>query len=93
MTGCILVFDWEEAESEALMAKKDFQDYLERIRLKTETWLQKLGDEGLTGPDQKPQFFSSPLARAIYVMRHLQYHLGQLDAEMHRRGLKSPQWR
>ncbi len=81
------------AEPAALPAKESLLAYLDKTQTKTETWFRNLGDEGLIGPDKMPQFSPNPLVgRAIYVLRHLQYHLGQIDAEMNRRGLQSAEW-
>ena len=36
--------------------------------------------------------FVCPLEQALYLLRHTQYHHGQIDAEMHRRGCPSADW-
>lgn len=85
-------FDWEEAEAIELPSKTAVLGYLEDVRAKAGAWVQRRGDVGLTGPDVPHAFFASALEHASYVLRHTMYHLGHLDAELHRRGCCSPQW-
>lgn len=85
-------FDWKEAKAVELPGKPAVLGYLEDIRVKVEEWVQHHGDAGLMGPDVPHQYFGSALEHASYVLRHTMYHLGHLDAELHRRGCYSPEW-
>ncbi len=85
-------FDWEEAEAVELPSKTAVLGYLDDVRTKAESWVQLHADTGLIGPDLPHGHFLSALEHASYVLRHTMYHLGHLDAELHRRGCCSPEW-
>jgi uncharacterized damage-inducible protein DinB len=83
--------DWEESEPEALPDKAALLAYLERVQAKARRWINQLDDQGLL--EEPGAFhFLCPLEQALYLLRHTQYHHGQIDAEMHRRGCPSATW-
>ncbi|MBC7235036.1 MAG: DinB family protein [Chloroflexi bacterium] len=85
-------FDWEECEPTALPSRVDTLAFLDEVRAKIASKLDELEDRDLAGPDTPTGYFPTMADHLVYVLRHTQYHLGQLDAELHRRGLPSPQW-
>jgi hypothetical protein len=85
--------DWEEAQGQEFPGKAETLAYLEETKAKVEAWLRRLGDAGLVGPDASHKYFPTALEHALYTLRHLQYHLGQVDAVFNRRGIKSPEWK
>jgi len=85
-------FDWEEAPAEALPAKEAVSAFLDITEKKVRDWLMAMGDVGLAVKIKALPWLSCGLAVAAYVLRHSQYHLGQLDTLLHRKGLPSPEW-
>ncbi len=86
--------DWESAPKERLPSRQVVLDYLEDVRRANARWIDALGDVGLTAPDETfHDEGMTHLDRALYVLRHTHQHLGELCAEMRRRGLSRPGWR
>lgn len=87
--------DWETCLSQDLPSGDAMKAYVEEVRGKAVQRIEQLGDEGLLSPDKTMMRDDFPLAidHVIYALRHLQYHLGQIDTLLHQRGSKSPDWR
>ncbi len=86
--------DCLEMDPSRLPAQEEMLAYLKKVEASITAWLGEMKDDVLTKPDgfhYWPE--SSPLDRALYVMRHIHHHLGELFGEMHRRGLERPSWR
>lgn len=84
--------NWETSPVGDLSTRSQLVDDLDKTRAETESRLRKLGDDGLTGPDASHGYFPSALDHALYTMRHLQHHIGELNAELKRRGLPPGKW-
>ncbi len=87
--------DWEGATPEQLPTKEQSLTYLDEVQAKVEAWLKDASDSDMLSPDTEyPWTGSSVLGRALYVLRHTQSHLGELNAELRRRGLAArAKWR
>ncbi|MGD0462364.1 MAG: DinB family protein [Tepidisphaeraceae bacterium] len=74
--------------------KDQILDYAQQVEAKVKQWLLKHRD---------PQFLerqsiltgtgATVLDRSLYLLRHTQHHLGQINSELRRRGLPRGQWR
>lgn len=84
--------DWEECPAEALLSQPALLDYLDEVQAKAEGRVEVMGVEGLLGPDYAG-FFPTALEHVLYTLRHVQHHLGQINAELKTRGLSPAKWR
>ena len=86
-----------ESEPEQLLDREATLKHLGEIQNHVETWLRSMSDLDLLSPNSGFQpweeAWGSILERAVYLLRHAQHHLGQLTAELRRRGLSSAEWR
>jgi len=85
--------DWDTGPSENLPTKEELLLYLDRVQATIREWLTKCSDEIflLAEPDFK-DCGGTRLDRAIYSLRHAQHHLGQINAELRRKGLPRGGW-
>jgi uncharacterized damage-inducible protein DinB len=84
--------DWETRETERLPDREPMVNYLDDIRGSLREKLQSLPDEALTAEHAFPWTGATPLERMIYTLRHSMFHVGQIQAELRRRGLKGAEW-
>lgn len=86
--------DWEAAPPERLPTKEQARTYLREVVGKTESWLRGLDDSDLLSPEtQFPWTGSTLLGRVLYMLAHCRQHLGEVNAELRRRGLPRIKWR
>ena len=86
--------DWEAAPPERLPTKEQARTYLREVEGKTESWLRGLDDSDLLSPEtQFPWTGSTLLGRTLYMLAHCRQHLGEVNAELRRRGLPRVKWR
>ena len=86
--------DWEAATPEQLPTQEQVLIYLNEVQSEVEKWLIKASDSELLLPDvEYPWTGGSVLGRALYLLRHNQSHLGELNAELRRRELPRAKWR
>ena len=86
--------DWEAATPEQLPTQKQTLTYLDEVQSKVENWLKEASDSKLLSPETEyPWTGGSILGRALYLLRHNQAHLGELNAELRRRDLPRAKWR
>ncbi len=86
--------DWEGAKPEQLPIQEQTIAYLDEVQPKVESWLKEASDSELLSPDTEyPWTGESVLGRALYLLRHNQDHLGDLNAELRRRDLPRAKWR
>ena len=86
--------DWEAATPEQLPTQEQSLIYLNEVQSEVEKWLIKASDSELLLPDvEYPWTGGSVLGRALYLLRHNQSHLGELNAELRRRELPRAKWR
>jgi hypothetical protein len=74
--------------------KIQLQTYLDEVKEKTESWLGSLDDKNfLSRESEFPWTGSTVLGRVLYLLEHCRQHLGELNAELRRRGLPRIRWR
>ena len=84
--------DWETREVEKLPDREPMLDYLEEIRGSLRGKLRSMSDEAILSGHPFPWTGTTLLERMIYTLRHSMFHLGQIQAELRRRGLKGAEW-
>jgi hypothetical protein len=63
------------------------------IRATVEERLTKLDDAALLEPEKvHPWAGETRMGKMLYVLRHGQHHLGEMSAELSRRGIKGAIW-
>jgi hypothetical protein len=86
--------NWESASPDQLPDKGDARDYLEDVKAQVESWVLGMGDEGLLAPEPDYTWTGSTLlGRSLYMLAHCRQHLGEINAELRRRGLPRIKWR
>jgi len=86
-------FDWQ-VRPDPCLPREEFSRYCADVRAGVATWLATLDDAAMleeTSPDDWRG--SCPLDLLLYVLRHSERHLGNLHAELRRRGIERPRWR
>ncbi len=86
--------DWQAAPAAELPGRAAILELLEHLREGTDEWLESLGDDGLAADDEGfPWTGKKKIGRAMYLLRHTQNHIGELNSEMKRRNLPRGKWR
>ena len=86
--------DWQLMQADALPDRSTSLACVDVMEKQTVRWLNELADEGLLSSDEGfPWTGSSKLGRALYLLRHTQNHIGELNSELRRRGLARGKWR
>lgn len=86
--------NWETTPLAQLPTKAEFLQHFRTMAEEILNWLRSHGDTGLAS--SKPTFpwtGSCMLGQALYLLRHLQHHLGELNTELRRKGLPAGDWR
>jgi len=82
--------DWEDKDWSRLPSQTDMLAYLDEVAQKL---AQFFTEADLMAPETQFRWTGSTLlGRAAYVLRHTQHHLAEMCLELHRRGLRAPQW-
>ena len=85
--------DWEDAPSADLPSREELFTRVNETEVTVKEWLLALGDEGLLDPErQYPWTGELRLGRALYLLRHNQWHIGELNAILRARGLEQIEW-
>ena len=85
--------DWLELPLEQLPLLSDYLVAMEAMAEETDQWLRDAGDEGLLRtPSVWPWCGTTLLGQALYLLRHTQYHVGDLNCELRRLGLATAKW-
>jgi hypothetical protein len=85
--------DWEGAKVAELPSQAQMTDYLDHVREKVAAWLDaKTDDDLLAAQDQFEWTGPNILSRCIYIIRHNQGHVQEINAELRRRGLPRIKW-
>jgi len=84
--------DWETKEAEKLPDREPMLDYLEEIKSSLERKLHSMSDEALLADHAFPWTGATVLDRMVYTLRHSMFHVGQIQAELRRRGMKGAEW-
>jgi len=86
--------DWESVSPEQLPTKEQTKTYLTEMIEKMDGWLQRLSDTELLSEEKAfPWTGKTKLGRAIYLLVHCRQHIGEINAELRRRGLPRIKWR
>jgi hypothetical protein len=86
--------DWEGATPEQLPTRKQSLAYLDEVQAKVKEWLKDASDSDMLAPETEyPWTGGSVMARSLYLLRHIQDHLGEINAELRRRDLPRAKWR
>ncbi len=86
--------DWGTSPPEMLPSKDQARTYLDEVEGRTESWLRSLEDSDLLSQETEyPWTGSTLLSRLLYVLAHSRQHLGEINAELRRRGLPRIKWR
>lgn len=84
---------WETAASD-LPSKEFVLDRLAIFMSTVEARLSQLTDEALLEPEQAhPWTGQTRISKIIFTLRHTQHHLGEINAELIRRGMEGVKWR
>ena len=85
--------NWEESPSAELPSQAQMLAFLERVQATVRKWLVECGDAEYLLPEAGFAWTGGTrLSRALYSLRHAQHHLGQLNAELRRKGLARGEW-
>jgi hypothetical protein len=84
--------DWE-GPVDQLPTREALFTFINETEVTVKTWLLDLGDEGLAAAEtQYPWTGARKLDRALYLLRHNQWHIGEINAIMLERGLEAVEW-
>ena len=87
------ILDWQVAQSEELPSRQKTIKHMEDMEKIANGWLDSLGDEGLLATNEGFEWTGSrKIGRAVYLLRHTQNHIGELNSELRRRGLPRGKW-
>ncbi|HEY1064882.1 MAG TPA: DinB family protein [Pirellulales bacterium] len=85
--------DWDNGPTDALPSQQQLLLYLDRVQASVREWLTTSSDEAFLSPQTVFERTGETLLdRAIYSLRHSQHHLGQINAELRRKGLPRGKW-
>ena len=94
VAGHLLGADWEAATPEQLPTKKQTREYLKQTMEKVDGWLRGMDDSDFLVPEEAFHWTGKTvLGRAIYLLVHCRQHVGEINAELRRRGLPRAKWR
>jgi len=83
-----------DALPEQLPTKDEALEYHREAMDKVRTWLSGLDDPGILSQEAAfPWTGSTLLGRALYLLVHYRQHMGEINAELRRRGLPRVKWR
>jgi hypothetical protein len=83
--------DWEDPRTELLPSQQMILDNLAEMEARVVKWSG--WTEILAADTLHPYSGKTTLGRAIYLLRHCESHLAELNLELRRRGLLGSQWR
>jgi hypothetical protein len=85
--------NWEVATYEQLPTKVSIQSYFREIMEKVNNWLRGMDDSDFLSPQKEFLWTGNTmLGRAIYLLVHCRQHIGEINAELRRRGLARVKW-
>lgn len=85
--------DWEAARPHEFPTQPQIVAYVDQVQPFVEGWLRKAGDDDMLADNAFPWTESTVLERALYLLRHTQHHVAELNLELRRRGLSRAEWR
>ncbi len=85
--------DWESTPVEQLPKQAQMMTVIEETALSVTQWLTDLGDAGLLEKEvDYPWTGQNKLGRAIYTLRHNQWHIAEINTLLRERGLEPGDW-
>jgi len=85
--------DWDVVPLQQLPDRTTAAAQVRDMEAQVNSWLDQLGDSGLMEADPGfPWAGTRKLGRAVYLLRHTQNHLGELNAELSKRGVQVGRW-
>jgi hypothetical protein len=85
--------NWETARPDELPSRAELLSHIEALESRVKDWIEGLSDEGLLKEQVDYQWTGkTALGRSLYVLRHSQNHIGELNAELRRRGIEGGRW-
>ncbi|MFB0558832.1 MAG: hypothetical protein ACETVY_06930 [Candidatus Bathyarchaeia archaeon] len=86
--------DWEKAQPEKLPTQEEMIEYHDEMMEKVGGWLRGMGiSDLLSREDEFTWTGSTVLGRALYLLAHYRQHMGEINAELRRRGLPRIKWK
>jgi len=88
-----IAVDWEDASPDDLPSCEEILAYAADVAAMVAAWLEGATDDELLGPnDTFPWTGATPLQRAMYLLRHNQHHIAELNLILRSRGLPCADW-
>lgn len=85
--------DWEAALPKDLPLQPDVLAYLDEVQRRMNAWLPKAADDELLAENRAfPWTGGTVLGRMLYLLRHNQHHIGQLNEMLRMCGIRGAQW-
>ncbi len=83
---------WGKATPDQLPTKKQLATYISETKQAVIDYLKPKTDEQMMTPEPTCKWFSSILHKTTYILRHTHQHIGEINAELRRRGLERTKW-
>jgi hypothetical protein len=85
---------WADAPIEEFPSQAELLEWLDEVEPAIDAWLRGLDEARLLAPqDEFKHTGACLLERIVYTLRHIQHHVGELNAECVRRDVPRPDWR
>ncbi len=82
-----------DSPAEGLHSREQAREYHEEVRVKVADWIRGLDATEMLAREKSFSWTGSVvLGRALYLLGHYRQHLGELNAELRRRGLPRVKW-
>jgi hypothetical protein len=85
-------FSWD-SELVDPPTRTDLMDYLTRLRNHLRQWVPRHHDTTYLSTTEEAMRGKCLLDEMLYVLRHSQHHLGEIQIEYRLRGLPEPEWK
>ena len=85
-------FSWESDLADA-PSRTDLADYLGKLRSHLRQWVPQHDDAQYLSPTKEGFRGQCLLDEMLYILRHSQHHLGEIQIDYRLRGLPEPEWR
>ncbi|MHC4471391.1 MAG: DinB family protein [Planctomycetota bacterium] len=85
---------WDSLPPPELPDREKLLEYHEEVRTRVEKWLDNASDATLLAKEEAfPWTGATVMERMIYLLRHHHQHIGEMNAELRRRGIPRAEWR
>jgi len=86
--------DWLNMPEASLPTGEAILPHIQAIRVRVDAWIRGMSDEDLLSPERAfPGTGDTILGRVLYLLRHHQAHVGEINADLRTRGLPRIEWR